>query len=107
MREELVDFEAEGRTVKRFHYNWSGEMIITFTDNTFIHFTVIKDHYSEDVEIEQESVDIEKWGSNLVEAEIMTQEELTTWKDAKRQNHLNNKEKRDKEEYERLKKQFG
>ena len=106
MRKELIEFEAKGKTVRGFHYNWTGDMIITFTDNTFINFTISKDHFSEDTRIEQKSMSVEEWENNLVEAEVMTKEELTTWQDAKEQDRLRNKEERDKKEYERLEKEY-
>ena len=106
MKEELVESKAEGRTVKEFHHGNAGDMIITFTDDTFICFGVETGYDPEDHDIIQESMEMWKWGNELVMMGIMTPKELDKHRKYNEDNAQANIDANDKKTYERLKAKF-
>ena len=107
MKEELVESQAEGRTIKEFHHGQLGDMIINFTDDTFICFGVETGYDPGDHDIIQEEVDVWRWRNELVDAKIMTQKELDVFIKEDKDKTQANIDANDRKTYERLKAKFG
>lgn len=106
MKRCIYEEEAKGKTIKDFHTNYRGDLIITFTDDTFICFTVELGYDQGDYDIICDNVSIAHWREELVKAEIITQKELDSWTRNEKEAQLAWQEKQDRKTYERLKKQF-
>ena len=106
MKQELVESQAEGLTIKEIIHGTFGDMIITFTNDTFINFGVELGYDLGDVEIVVEQFKMRKWRDNGIDAGIFTKEELDKYDRKTEEERSLELEKRERRDYERLKKKF-
>ena len=105
-KEDIAESQAIGKTIKGFHSNYRGDMIIDFTDNTFLCLTAELGWEHGDYEIVCERLHLPDWEDVLVNIGITTKEELEKWKQKQIDTDKARKEKTDRGIYEELKKKF-
>lgn len=98
----------QGKTVaKVVHDPIFERLFISFTDDTFIIISAVVDGRSEDSELRFPLPDIFEDGQHLIEIGACTEEEIEGWKKAREEANEAQRKKLRREEFERLKKEFG
>ena len=107
MKTEIMDKQAVGKTISRFAYSFvSGQMVISFSDETFITFGVSKD-YDGEVNIVNKELALFNFGdSELIESGIISKEEIENKRTEYNKLCKNRQENSERLQYERLKAKF-
>lgn len=107
MRKELIEKEIIGKTVEGIIYSFSGQMILTFTDKTFIQFGINYD-YDGDTNIEVEKLDLFDFEDDeLIKVDITTKEKLENLHKQQNEKFVKDREQKERLLYEQLHKKFG
>lgn len=106
MREELVFSDCAGQTIEGVFYSgWNSQAVVTFTDGTFA--TIGTDTWYDDTYLEDGKLDVLEFGdTSLIEAGIITAEELKAKRMEGHERYLRRQEASEREYYERLKKKY-
>lgn len=108
MMQEVKFSESVGRTISKvLYHSWRGEVLVTFTDNTFGIITT-EIGYDNDIEIYDGKLDMLSFGdAALIAMGVATKEELGDL-DKERKGYSDSNSKRlRKVQYDRLKEEFG
>lgn len=103
----MLDFvlDIEGKTIKKCGYDWSDELILIFTDDTYTHFKAEED-YDGPAELKQGQI-FNFYNDYGVKLGIITQEELDTRRKREEQENKVMREKFERKQYEILKAKYG
>lgn len=95
--------DATGKTIKRV--SLGDDLLIVFADDTCARVSVV--HAWGAAKIQNNEIRITEVDLNLVDIGIMSQEELEENRRASQERCAADRERREREEYDRLKRKFG
>ena len=108
MKKKVTLIDAVGKTLDGFEFSTTcGQAVLTFTDGTFVTLGIEKAYDRYDDGIEETDLELDDFGDDkLVGLGVITQLELDERREQKRKKLADAQEKREREQYERLKHKF-
>ena len=108
VKKEITFEEAEGKIVKIIIYNFSGQVVIVFTDKTFTTIIGTYGEYDLPATLNNGKFEESKFDdSQLIKMGIKTQEELDLARQERQKKLEKEQEIQDRRMYERLKEKLG
>jgi hypothetical protein len=96
---------AEGKTIRSIHLDGMRQLVIVFTDRTFIGFEAEEDYYDGSAELKVHTNRVDK--HLLVEAGLVSSKTERNFQQRKNRQENDKFKARRKADYERLKEEFG